>query len=119
MPAFGLDHPRKSAKVILEDGMGSNLITRFIAVALLLCAFILICSPASAGSYYYSRSKYYPWAGQFPWDQRLTVNPDVVSGRLMSTSIYWPALTDYPFYCSTFVPLYGCRPGTYPFWWRW
>jgi hypothetical protein len=100
--------------------MGSNLITRFIAVALLLCAFILICSPASAGShYYYSRSKYYPWAGQFPWDQRLTVNPDVVSGRLMSTSIYWPALTDYPFYCSTLVPLYGCRPGTYPFWGHW
>jgi hypothetical protein len=98
-------------------------LTRFVALAVLACGVAPVCSPASAGSYYhsrssyyYSRSMYYPWAGQFPWDQRLTVNPDVISGRLMSTSIYWPALTDYPFYCSTFVPLYGCRPGTYPFW---
>ena len=100
--------------------MTLKLLTRSAAIAVLVCGVASVCSPASAGSYhYYSRSMYYPWAGQFPWDQRLTVNPDVISGRLMSTSIYWPALTDYAFYCSTFVPLYGCRPGTYPFWERW
>jgi len=99
--------------------MTSKLLTRSVAMAVLLCGIASLCSPASAGSYYHSRSMYYPWAGQFPWDQRLTVNPDVISGRLMSTSIYWPALTNYAFYCSTFVPLYGCRPGTYPFWGRW
>ncbi len=97
----------------------TKLLTRSAAMVVLVCGVTSVCSPASAGSHYYSRSMYYPWAGQFPWDQRLTVNPDVISGRLMSTSIYWPALTDYPFYCSTFVPLYGCRRGTYPFWERW
>jgi len=97
--------------------MTLKLLTRSAMIAGLVCGVAPVCSPASAGSqYYYSRSKYYPWAGQFPWDQRLTVNPDVISGRLMSTSIYWPALSGDAFYCSTFPPTYGCRPGTYPFW---
>jgi len=90
------------------------------ALAVAAAAIVLGGRPVSATTYNsasaYSPSMYYPWAGQFPWDQRLTVNPDVISGRLMSTSIYWPQLTNYAFYCSTFVPLYGCRPGTYPFW---
>lgn len=101
--------------------MTLKLLTRAATIAILVCGVASVCSSASAGSryYYHSRSMYYPWAGQFPWDQRLTVNPDVISGRLMSTSIYWPALTDYAFYCSTYVRTYGCRPGTYPFWWGW
>jgi hypothetical protein len=98
--------------------MISKLLARSAALAVLLTGVASV-NPASAGSYYHSRSMYYPWAGQFPWDQRLTVNPDVISGRLMSTSIYWPALTDYAFYCSTFVRTHGCRPGTYAFWWHW
>ena len=107
--------------------MTLKLLARSAIIAGLVCGVAPVCSPASAGSHYYSRpmyspwpyysrSMYYPWAGQFPWDQRLTVNPDVISGRLMSTSIYWPALSGYAFYCSTFVRTYGCRPGTYPFW---
>jgi hypothetical protein len=99
--------------------MTSKLRVRSLAIALFVCGIAAVCSPASAGSYYYSRSMYYPWAGQFPWDQRLTVNPDVISGRLMSTSIYWPALSDYAFYCSTYVPTYACRRGAYRFWERW
>ena len=107
--------------------MKSKVLIGSAALAVGACAILLSGQPASAGSHYYSRpvyypwayysrSKYYPWAGQFPWDQRLTVNPDVISGRLMSTSIYWPALSGYAFYCSTFPPSYGCRPGTYAFW---
>ena len=94
--------------------MTLKLLTRSAAIAVLVCGVASVCSPASAGSHYYSRSMYYPWAGQFPWDQRLTVNPDVISGRLMSTSIYWPALTDYPFYCSTFVPTLWLSPWNVP-----
>jgi hypothetical protein len=103
----------------LEVGMTLKLLAHSVAVSALVCAALLFCQPASAGTYYYSRSMYYPWAGQFPWDQRLTVNPDVISGRLLSTSTHWPALTDYAFYCSTFLPTYACHRGAYRSWERW
>lgn len=49
-------------------------------------------------------SMYYPWAGIFPWNRPGTVNPDVISDSLLSSSEHWPALSDYAFYDSTFGP---------------
>ncbi len=51
-----------------------------------------------------SASMYYPWAGQFPFDRPGMVNPDVISGPLLSTSMHWAALGDYGFYDSSFGP---------------
>ena len=51
--------------------MTLKLLTRAATIAILVCGVASVCSSASAGSryYYHSRSMYYPWAGQFPWDQ--------------------------------------------------
>ena len=54
-----------------------------------------------------SASMYYPWAGQFPWDQPGRVNADVISDQVLSSSTHWPALTGYGFYRPTYF--YACR----------
>lgn len=62
----------------------------------------MVCSLASVRPT--NASMYYPWAGQFPWDQPASVNPDVISDWLLSTSTHWPALSDYGLYRPTFAP---------------
>jgi len=72
------------------------------ATALAVAAGAILCggTPASA-------SMFYAWGGQSPWDQPGRVNPDVISGALLSTSAHWSALPDYGFYQSTYF--YACR----------
>jgi len=82
------------------------------AAALAVAGFVILPS---------GPSMYYPWAGQFPWDRPGTVNPDVISGALLSTSTHWPALSDYGLYRSTFGQdrAYGCGGGECRAWRRW
>jgi len=84
--------------------MKSKLIGGAAALAVVACAILLGGQPASA-------SMYYPWGEQFPFDQPGTVNPDVISGALLSTSTYWLPLSDYGFYRPTFGPdnAHPCR----------
>lgn len=79
------------------------------AAVLVLVAMLLAGGTASAATHNV-RSMYYPWVG-FPFDRPGMVNPDVISGPLLSTSTHWPALTDYGFYRSTFIPgqHHACR----------
>jgi hypothetical protein len=101
--------------------MRTKLLTGAAALAVVASAILLGGRPASATTYNfastYSASMYYPWAGQYPWDRPGTVNPDVISGALLSTSTYWPALTNYGSYRPTFGGY--CRREPCRSWERW
>jgi hypothetical protein len=98
--------------------MKSNL-TVGAAVVIVVAATFLGGGTASA-TRHSLRSMYYPWVG-FPFDRPGTVNPDVISGPLLSTSTHWPTLTDYGFYRPTFVPglYHACRRRACPVRARW
>jgi len=91
------------------------------ALAVAAAAIVLGGRPVSATTYNsasaYSPSMYYPWAGQYPWDRPGTVNPDIISGALLSTSTHWPALTNYGSYRPTFGGY--CRHEPCRAWERW
>jgi hypothetical protein len=102
--------------------MRSKLLTDAAALVAVACTISLGSQSVSASTYKsastsYSTSMYYPWAGQSPWDRPGTVNPDVISGALLSTSTHWPALTDYGFYRPTFGDY--CRREPCQAWKRW
>jgi hypothetical protein len=90
------------------------------AAAIVVAAAVLLSGGTALAANYSFRSMYYPWVG-FPFDRPGMVNPDVISGPLLSTSAHWPALTDYGFYRPTFVPRrhHACRHGACPLKARW
>lgn len=83
--------------------------------AVIVLVAILLGGGIGSAANYGVRSMYYPWVG-FPFDRPGMVNPDVISGPLLSTSTHWPALTDYGFYRPTFIPgrHHACRRAACP-----
>ncbi|GEM_PF-6275026 len=77
-------------------------ITGGAAIIIIAVAAMFLGGGTASAAKYSLRSMYYPWVG-FPFDRPGTVNPDVISGPLLSTSTHWPALTDYGFYRPTFI----------------
>jgi len=93
--------------------MRSKPINVMVMLAAVACAAVF-SSRTMAGSLYNrcaaTASMYYPWAGQFPWDRPGTVNPDVISGPLVSTSMHWPAPSNYGHYRPMFAAYFcACR----------
>ena len=85
------------------------------AAAAMIAAVVMLVGTATAAPHG-PRSMYYPWVG-FPFDRPGMVNPDVINGPLLSTSTYWPTVSDYGFYRPTFGYRWHhpCRRGACPF----
>jgi hypothetical protein len=90
------------------------------AAAIIVSTAMLLGGGTALAAKYSPRSMYYPWVG-FPFDRPGMVNPDVISGPLLSTSTHWPTVTDYGFYQPTFVPgrHHACRHRACPVKARW